>query len=330
MSFGATSPPSPACGIRHDEIRRAITPLPGNQPRDHFKALNIPGDCDGLTFLAALGRMAGNVPAAEWEAEFARGRVVNWNQETVPATQIVRAGQHYQHLFPQVTEPEVNGAIEILHEDEALIVVNKPAPLPMHAGGRFFRNTLQHILNMAYQPEQPRPAHRLDANTSGLVLAGRTRAAVARLQQQFARGQVEKTYLARVRGDLPGDEFRCDAPISAGAAGGCARTVDGQNGLAACTEFRVLQRFADGSTLLEARPLTGRTNQIRVHLWHMGFPVDGDPMYLPGRQLGRTQTLAVGDPPLCLHAARLRFLHPGSLEPVEFKSEPDWLPAGRG
>jgi len=274
--------------------------------------------------------MTGNVTAAEWEAEFARGRVVNWSQEPVPAAQIVRAGQRYQHLFPQVTEPEVNGAVEILHEDEALIVVNKPAPLPMHAGGRFFRNTLQHILDTAYHPEQPRPAHRLDANTTGLVLAGRTRAVAAQLQRQFAQGQVEKTYLVRVRGELPGDVFRCDAPISADAAAGCARTVDLQNGLAACTEFRVLRRFDDGSTLLEARPLTGRTNQIRVHLWHLGFPVGGDPMYLPSRQLGRTQTLAVGDPPLCLHAARLRFLHPQTLEPVEFKSEPDWLPAGRG
>ena len=101
--------------------------------------------------------------------------------------------------------------------------------------------------------------------------------------------------------------------------------MDGRNGLAACTEFRVLRRFADGSTLLEARPLTGRTNQIRVHLWHLGFPAGGDPMYLPGRQLGRTQTLAIGDPPLWLHAARLRFLHPGSLEPVEFNAPwPAW------
>ena len=310
---------------RHAAIRRAVTPLPGSQPRNHFKPLNIRGDCDGLTLLAALGRMVENVPAAEWQAEFALGRVVSLNQEPMLATQIVRAGQRYQHLFPKVTEPEVNGAIKIVHEDEALIVVNKSAPLPMHAGGRFYRNTLQHILNTVYHPQQPRPAHRLDANTTGLVLAGRTRLVARNLQKQFAQGQVEKVYLVRVQGQLPEDEFRCDAPISTGAAERCSRTVDLHNGLAACTEFRVLRRFAEGTTLLEARPLTGRTNQIRVHLWHLGFPVCGDQIYLPSKQLGRTQTLTIGDPPLWLHAERVKFLHPLNSETVEFNAPlPSW------
>jgi RluA family pseudouridine synthase len=310
---------------RHAAIRRAVTPLPGGQPRDHFKPLNIPGDCDGLTLLAALGRMVGNVPAAEWLAEFARGRIVSREQRPVAATQIVRAGQRYQHLFPNVIEPAVNGAVEILHEDETLIVVNKPAPLPMHAGGRFYHNTLQHILNAAYHPQEPQPAHRLDANTTGLVLVARTRSLAGRLQAQFAQGRVEKVYLVRVPGRMPAAEFYCDAPISTGGGEGCSRTIDLKNGLAARTEFRVVRRFADGTNQLEARPLTGRTNQIRVHLWHLGFPVCGDALYLAGRQLGHTQTLAIGEPPLCLHAARIRFLHPLSREPVEFSAPlPAW------
>ena len=310
---------------RHEAIRLAITPLPGSQPRDHFKPINIPGDCDGLTLLAALGRMVWNVSTAEWQAEFARGRIMSLEQRPVAATQIVRAGQRYQHLFTNVTEPEVNGAVEILHEDEALIVVNKPAPLPMHAGGRFYLNTLQHILNAAYHPQQTYPAHRLDAHTTGLVLVARSRVFAGRLQSQFAQGQVEKTYLVRVPGQLPADDFYCDAPISAGAGEQCSRTVDLENGLEARTEFRVLRRYADGVNLLEARPLTGRTNQIRVHLWHLGIPVCGDTIYLPGQQLGRTPAPAVGDPPLCLHAARVKFLHPLSLKLIEFNAPlPVW------
>jgi RluA family pseudouridine synthase len=309
---------------RHAAIRRAVTPLPGSQPRDHFKPINIPGDCDGLTLLAALERMVWNVSAAGWQAEFAQGRVVSWEQRPVAATQLVRAGQRYQHLFPNVTEPEVNGAVEILHEDEALIVVNKPAPLPMHAGGRYYLNTLQHILNTVYHPQQPHPAHRLDAHTTGLVLVARTRLFAGRLQSQFAQGQVQKTYFARVRGELPADEFYCAAPISAGAGEQCSRTVDLENGLAARTEFRVRRRGTDGTNLIEVRPLTGRTNQIRVHLWHLGFPVLGDTVYLPGQQLGHTPP-AVGDPPLCLHAAWIRFLHPLSLKPIEFTAPmPTW------
>src|ERR1039458_9129726 len=101
----------------------------------------------------------------------------------------------------------------------------------MHAGGRFYLNTLQHILNAAYHPQTPHPAHRLDANTTGLVLVGRTRVMAGRLQLQFAQGWVEKTYLVRVQGQLPEEEFHCAAPISAGAGERCSRTVDWANGL---------------------------------------------------------------------------------------------------
>ena len=101
-----------------------------------------------------------------------------------------------------------------------------------------------------------------------------------------------------------------------------SRKVDVESGRAARTEFRVRQRNDDGTTLLEARPLTGRTNQIRVHLWHLGFPVCGDAVYLPGQQRGDTQTLSVTDPPLCLHAWRIKFVHPLSRQPVEFTAPP--------
>ncbi len=310
---------------RHEAIHRAVTPLPGSHPRDHFKSLNIPGNCDGLTLMAALGRMIGNVSEAEWQVEFARERIVSLEQRPMVAEQIVRAGQRYLHLFPSVTEPAVNGAVKILYEDEALVVVNKPAPLPMHAGGRFYLNTLQHILNAAYHPQTPHPAHRLDANTTGIVLVARTRTFANKLQSQFTQGRVEKHYLARVPGQLPADKFICDAPISIDAGEHCSRTVDLENGQAARSDFHVLQRFNDGTSLLEAQPLTGRTNQIRVHLWHLGFPVCGDAIYLADNQLGHTQTMAVTDPPLCLHAARVNFLHPASLKPVEFTAPlPAW------
>ncbi len=303
---------------RHEAMRRAFTPLPGSVPCDHFKPVNVPEECDGGTLVAALCRVVRHIPAADWERECARGLVLNARDEMVAATQIVRAGERFRHKFPDVLEPDVSGAVEILHEDEALIVLHKPAPLPMHAGGRFYRNTLQHLLNAAYHPQRPFPAHRLDANTTGLVLVTRTRHFAGRLQPQFARGEVRKFYLVRVQGEPEPAEFSCDAPISAESGALGARTVAVENGLPARTEFRVLHRNPDGTTLLEARPLTGRTNQIRVHLWHLGFPVCGDAVYLPGRKIGDTQTLRVGDPPLCLHAWRIAFVHPLSHQPVEF------------
>ena len=91
------------------------------------------------------------------------------------------------------------------------------------------------------------------------------------------------------------------------------------------TVFRVLKRDADGTSLLEARPLTGRTNQIRIHLWHAGFPITGDPVYLPEGKRGDTQTLGVEDPVMGLHAWKLAFRHPLVGEKVSFEAEaPEW------
>jgi 23S rRNA-/tRNA-specific pseudouridylate synthase len=87
----------------------------------------------------------------------------------------------------------------------------------------------------------------------------------------------------------------------------------------------VVHRFSDGTSLVEARPLTGRTNQIRVHLWHLGWPICGEQAYLPNRELGNTQTHAVADPSLCLHACRISFLHPLTREQVRFEcAAPAW------
>ena len=310
---------------RHEAIRRAVTPLPGSVPHDNFKPINVPEVCDGKPLLDALCSVVSHVSPEFWRVECERGLVITRLHEVAGADRIVRAGERYLHKFPNVTEPEVSGAVEILHEDEALIVLNKPAPLPMHAGGRFYRNTLQNILNEVYHPQRPFPAHRLDANTTGVVLVTRTRHFAGKLQPQFARGEVRKVYLALVQGQPKDDVFACDAAISAESGALGSRSVDQADGLESRTEFRVIRRNDDGTTLLEARPLTGRTNQIRIHCAHLGFPICGDSVYLGGDQLGTTQTLAPGAAPLCLHAWRVTFVHPLTRLPVEFTAPaPEW------
>jgi 23S rRNA-/tRNA-specific pseudouridylate synthase len=128
-----------------------------------------------------------------------------------------------------------------------------------------------------------------------------------------------------VQGQPKDDAFECDAPISVESGELGSRSVDHEGGLESRTEFRVIRRNDDGTTLLEARPLTGRTNQIRVHCAHLGFPICGDGAYLGGDQLGTMQTLAVGSPPLCLHAWRVAFVHPLTRLSVEFIAPaPEW------
>jgi RluA family pseudouridine synthase len=311
---------------RHDAIARVTSPLPGSEPYDHFKPVNVPLDCDQLTLIEALCRVVPHIPAEVWQRRCDEASVLDADHQPVAATRRVRVGERYVHRVPAVIEPTVDANIQIIHEDEAIIVLNKPAPLPMHAGGRFYRNTLQYILNEVYAPQKPRHAHRLDANTTGVLVLTRTRHFAALVQDQFTQCAVEKVYLARVVGHPALDHFTCDAPISDQPGKLGSRSVDLGAGQSATTEFRVLERFGDGTALLEARPLTGRTNQIRIHLRHLGLPVSGDPAYVAGNEVGEVQTLSVDAPPLCLHASRITFVHPVSREAVTFDAPPPrWI-----
>ena len=310
---------------RNHAMREAMNPLPGSVPADVFRPLRAPQDCDGLTVLETFSRILAHLPAAHWEAECLAGKLLDSRHQVLTASDTVSAGDRLLHRLAQTIEPDVNGDITVLYEDEALLVLNKPAPLPMHAGGRYTRNTLQQALNSVYRPQKPKPAHRLDANTTGLVIAARSRHFAGQLQSQFADGRVSKTYLVRVHGQPTSDEFRCDAPISKepGAAG--TRAIAEHEGDKASTLFKVLQRLPDGSSVLQAQPLTGRTNQIRLHCEFLGHPVMGDTAYSTGNTPPRL-TRELGEAPLCLHAWQISFTHPASGAVMHFTAPPpDWM-----
>ena len=308
--------------LRHEAIRRAATPLPGSVAYDNLRPFNIPASCDGLPVAEALARVARPITAEAWAEACGRGMVLGERHEPVPPDQIARGGQRYLHRIPSTTEPDVSVHIEVLHEDEAIIVLNKPAPLPVHPGGRYNRNTLRHILHEVYHPQKPRNAHRLDANTTGVIVFARTRQFAGLLQPQFARGGVTKVYLARVQGHPDKDEFSCDAPLADEPGEHGSREVDEEMGRNAKTLFTVQQRLPDGTALLEARPITGRTHQIRVHLAHLGFPIRGDQVYTGEALRPVTQTQEVAQAPLCLHSWSMEFVHPLTAKTVRFIAPP--------
>lgn len=183
-----------------------------------------------------------------------------------------------------VMEPErfrelVYSAESILHEDDELVGVCKPAGFNSQRTPYQLKGTVEYAvgvyLKCAANNEPVRIIHRLDRGTSGVMLFPKNRSAAARLSQLLKEGRVEKRYLALVSGSPPAGEWLVDQPI---AKVGSARYGVARPGKEAQTGFRVVAQ-GDGAALLEARPLTGRTHQIRVHLEHCGLPIVGDSTY---------------------------------------------------
>lgn len=308
---------------RHAKLQASTHPLPGSLPYVNHRPLHVAERFDGWPLINVLCAIKTFHQKEDWLKVCAEGRLL-FNDQPLQPNDIVRAGYRLIHVVPGTKEPDVRTNIRFVYEDDALVVLDKPAPLPVHPCGRFNRNTLQYILNKVFHPLQLRPAHRLDANTSGIMVCAKTRKIARMLQPQFEKGTITKRYLVRVLGTPKETIFTCTTPISTTPGPMGIRLID-PNGQPAETRFRTLSPFKDGTTLLEAEPITGRTNQIRLHLWSLGLPVQGDPVYLPEHKLGEKQTLDLNDPPLCLQSASIRLVHPISGHSLEFQAEPpEW------
>lgn len=313
--------------LREGQLLRLTTPLPGEGPYQSVRPLNVPARFDQLPLLEMLCQWHDHLPTGYWAAECAEGRLL-YDGLPLAADAIVRSGMRLEHLLPGVCEPAVANAVQWIHEDEQLVVLNKPAPLPVHPCGRFNRNSLTAWLNQMYGQQKLRPAHRLDANTTGLILFSRTKEVARVVQPQFESGTVVKTYLALVRGEVHQPEFACTAPIGSGPAASGGRVIDWEEGMAARTEFRRLR--SGEQSVLECRPLSGRTNQIRIHLQALGYPIIGDPVYgdavsdprSNGNSAEPTATRVLGSEPMCLHAWKLSLVHPASKEWITFEAPP--------
>jgi len=219
--------------------------------------------------------------------------------------------------------------LTILHEDDTIVVVDKPAGMVVHPGAGTRRDTLVNALLHRYgtlsegDPERPGIVHRLDKDTSGVIVVARTRGAHEHLARQFRRRAVEKRYLGLARGRVAKDEGEVSWPIGRHPRERMRMSVASRRARAASTAFRVLERLP-GATLLELAPRTGRTHQLRVHLAALGHPLVGDRVYGRPRGLHRPPDawapVLAACPRQALHAASLAFAHPDDERPMRVEA----------
>ena len=288
--------------------------------------------------LGAAGRRFDQA-LAEMFPDYSRSRLSGWVKSgavtldgvVAPPRQLLRGGELVRlqvELAVEVTSTPEDIALDIVHEDEHLLVLDKPAGLVVHPGagnpaGTLLNALLHHDPKLA---ELPRAGivHRLDKDTSGLMVVAKTLPTYTALVDLLSRHEVERQYEAVVLGTMVAGGT-VDEPIGRSMGDRLRQAVrDEEDGKRAVTHYRLRERFRAHS-LLQCQLETGRTHQIRVHMAHINHPLLGDPLYGGGLKLPKGATpelIAVirGFRRQALHAERLAFEHPISGEPLQFQT----------
>ena len=210
--------------------------------------------------------------------------------------------------------------LDIVYEDDDILVINKPSGMVVHPAPGNKEHTLVNALinysKLSTRNGEFRPGivHRIDKDTSGLLLVAKNDKAHLFLENELKNHNIVRTYIALVNGVINHDTGKIDAPIGRSTSDRKKMEVTSKNSKEAITNFKVLERF-NNSTLLELKLETGRTHQIRVHLKYIGHPVCNDPMYSNNKNIDNYGQL--------LHAKEITFIHPSTKEKMTFTSEPD-------
>jgi len=250
------------------------------------------------------------------------------NDSSVKASYKVKENDIITINMPEVKEARLEAQdieVPVVYEDEDIIVVNKPKGMVVHPGNGNPDGTLVNaILHMCKDSLsgiggeiRPGIVHRIDKDTSGLLIIAKNDKSHINLSEQIKNHKVKKIYIALVKGVVPEDEATITLPIARSKTDRKKMAVD-KNGKEAVTHFKVIERF-DKYTLLELKIDTGRTHQIRVHMSYIGFPVVGDLVYSNGKN-------EFGVEGQMLHAKRLEFIHPTTNKKMELEAElPDYF-----
>ena len=221
---------------------------------------------------------------------------------------------HIQEHISSLQIPPVRLPLDIIYEDEDIIVINKPAGMPVHPSINNYTNTLANGLAWYYR-EQGKPfifrcTNRLDRDTSGLTIIAKHMLSSNILSRMTVRHEIRREYLAIVRGSVQPAEGTISAPLSRKPGSVIERTVDFDHGERAVTHYHVVEE-TNGHSLVSLLLETGRTHQIRIHMKYLGFPLIGDYLYNPDMEYMQRQAL---------HSCRLALNHPITGEKLEFRA----------
>lgn len=279
-------------------------------------------DDEGIRIDSYLTKIIDGVSRSYIQKLIKEGRVLV-NDNEIKARYIVNAGDHISVNFPPKKEekpvPE-NLHLDIIYEDEYIAIVNKPAGMVVHPAPGNESNTLVnallfHIDKLYTGNDIKRPGivHRLDKDTSGIMVVAKDEIAYNSLIQQFKNRSVKRIYLALVHGILDRDQGTIIAPIGRHPVDRKKMAVVNENSKEAITKFKVVERF-DKYTLVMASLITGRTHQIRVHMAYIKHPIVGEKLYSRRKNDFGIKTQL-------LHAYKLGLIHPNSGDYMEFKAE---------
>ncbi|XP_058450316.1 pseudouridylate synthase RPUSD2-like isoform X3 [Malaya genurostris] len=215
-------------------------------------------------------------PAEEYERCIKAG-TLTVNYEKVPTDYRLKHNDLLANIVHRHEVPVTSQPITIVHMDDDIVVVNKPASIPVHPCGRYRHNTVVFILAKEYNLKNLRTIHRLDRLTSGLLLFGRSPKKARQMEHQIRNRQVQKEYICRVEGEFPDGIIECKEPIEVVSykIGVCKVSPKGKE----CTTIFQKLGYNGTSSVVLCKPRTGRMHQIRVHLQYLGFPVVNDPLY---------------------------------------------------
>ncbi|HEY6515999.1 MAG TPA: 23S rRNA pseudouridine(1911/1915/1917) synthase RluD [Steroidobacteraceae bacterium] len=291
-------------------------------------SLVLSGEASGLRLDQALARALPQYSRARLQGWLEAGAILV-DGRRLRAKDKVLGGEQVEVAARLEPDPRVTAEahpLAVVHRDRALFVINKPAGMVVHPGAGNRSRTLQNAL-LALDPKLalvPRAGlvHRLDKDTSGLLVVARTPEAHSRLVTALAEREIERIYLAICNGAMTGGGT-VDAPIGRHRTQRTRMAVR-NDGREAVTHYRIVKRYRD-HTLLRAQLETGRTHQIRVHLAHIGYPIVGDAVYGGRRRLPKGCSAALAAalnafPRQALHAARLALAHPMTGRALEWEA----------